>query len=85
VTSVCVVTAAVVMPNVADVAPDATVTLGGTVTVPLALESVTTAPFVPAAAVSVTVPVEGLPPMTALGLAATETSVGAPALGCQPN
>jgi hypothetical protein len=60
--------AVVVTPNVAVVAAPATVTLGGTAADPLSLESATTKPPAGAADVRVTVPVEGVPPMTPAGL-----------------
>ena len=61
-------TALVVMANVALVAPAATVTLAGTAaTAALLLESVTTAPPVGAAVVSVAVPCAALPPTTLVG------------------
>ena len=69
VTGVDAVTALVVTVNVALVLPAATVTLDGTAaTAGLPLESDTTVPPAGAAAVSVTVPVDGLPPTTVPGL-----------------
>src|SRR5919198_1908199 len=62
--------------NVAVVFPAATVTLAGTVATALSLESVTTVPPVGAAAASVTVPVEVLPPTTAVGLSASADTAG---------
>jgi hypothetical protein len=71
------VTAIVVTVNVALVAPAGMVTLEGTVaTVVLLLMRETTAPPVRACPLSVTVPVEGDPPMTLLGLSVTEVRVG---------
>ena len=64
VTMVVVLTADVVMPKVADGFPCATVTLPGTETTLLVLESETFAPLVGAAEVSVTVPVDDAPPTT---------------------
>lgn len=64
VVDVDVLTTDVAMPNVAELAPPPTETLPGTETMPLALESETRAPPLGAATVSVTVPVEGLPPVT---------------------
>jgi hypothetical protein len=52
--------------------PAATVTLVSTVAAPLLLESETNAPPVGAAAVSVTVPWDVLPPTTVVGLRAIE-------------
>src|SRR6267142_2427096 len=78
VTGVEEVTALVLTVNVALVAPAGTVTLDGTVATPLLLESSTCAPPVGAAPLSVTVPVEGDPPVTLVGLSATEESVGDP-------
>ncbi|SRR5260370_16807027 len=66
-------TALVLTVNDALVAPAATVTLDGVpAAVVLLLESVTTAPPDGAAPVSVTVPVEGIPPVTLVGLSETE-------------
>src|SRR5215472_19015332 len=73
------------MPKFADVAPAGTMTLAGTCTAPPALESDTEAPVVPAAKVSVTVPVEGLPPTMGFGLADTDASAGAPDVGFHPS
>ncbi len=58
--------------NVAVVFPSRTVTDTGTVAAALSLLSVTTAPPVGAAAVSVTVPVELFPPITEDGFTLTE-------------
>ena len=78
VTAVEALTALVVMVNVALVAPAATVTLAGTVaTAVLLLDSVTTAPPVGAALVSVAVPCAELPPTTLVGLSAIAESDGA--------
>jgi hypothetical protein len=60
-------TPAVVMLNVAEVAPEGTVTDVGTVALVLLEESVTTAPPVPAWPLRVTVPVEEFPPITDVG------------------
>jgi hypothetical protein len=61
------VTALVLAVNAALVAPAGTVTLAGTLTrVVLLLDSVTTAPPAGAGVPRITVPVEGLPPMTVL-------------------
>jgi len=77
VTGVEAVTELVFTENVALVAPAATVTLDGTVTEPLLLdERFTVAPPVGAAPLRVTVPVEGDPPVTLLGLSVIEFSVG---------
>ncbi len=68
VTGVVELTVVVVTVNVAVVAPAVTVTLAGTVaTAVLLLVSVTTAPPVGAALLNVTVPVEEVPPVTAVG------------------
>ena len=76
VTDVEAVTAVVVTVKVALVAPASTVTLAGTVaTAVLLLERVTTAPPLGAAALRVTVPVEGLPPKTLVGFRVTEERV----------
>lgn len=66
-------TTLVVTVNVAEVLPAATVTLVGTVaTDVLLLARVTTAPPVGAAPVRVTVPVDGLPPVTLVGFSDTD-------------
>ena len=60
--------------NVALVAPPATVTLAGTVAVDvLPLDNDTTAPPAGAGPLSVTVPVEGLPPTTLDGFTVQRT------------
>jgi hypothetical protein len=70
-------TGLVVTANVALVAPPATVTLDGTVAADvLSLDSDTTAPPAGAGPLSVTVPVEEVPPTTVDGLTATEASTG---------
>ena len=69
-------TAPVLIVKVAVVLPAVTVTLAGTVAAELLLERVT-ARFVAAAALSVTVPVEVVPPLTDTGLTVTETSEAA--------
>src|SRR6266550_4739613 len=82
VTGVEAVTAKVVTLNVALVAPAGMITLAGTVaTAVLLLESETRAPPVRADPLSVTLPVEGDPPLTLVGLSVTEVSVG-PGGGC---
>ena len=74
------VTVPAVTVNVAEVDPSGTVMLTGTLAaVPLELESVTTAPPVPAAAVRVTVPVPVCPLTMVLGL--TETLLSAAGSG----
>jgi len=58
-------------------APAVSVTLAGTVAIAvLLLESATVAPPVGTGVVRVTVPVEGVPPVTLAGLRLTEESVG---------
>ncbi len=77
VTGVDVVTALVLTVNVALLAPAATVTLAGTVAVDvLLLERVTVAPPAGAGPLSVTVPVEGDPPVTLVGFSVSKESVG---------
>jgi len=76
------VTAKVATANVALVAPAGTVTLAGTVAAAvLSLERETTAPPVRAGPLSVTLPVEGDPPLTLVGLSVTDVRVG-PGGGC---
>ena len=75
VTAVVLDTATVVTGNVAVILPPGTVTLAGTVaTEGLLLDSVTTTPPLGAGPLSVTVPVEPLPPTTEDGLKDRETS-----------
>src|SRR5579864_5437166 len=73
---VVVVTELVFTVNVAEVEPAATVALLGTVAEGLLLLKLTTEPPEGAAEVSVTVPVELLPPTTLVGLSVTEDTVG---------
>jgi hypothetical protein len=77
VTGVDVVTAVVFTVNVALLAPAAIVTLAGTPAAPLLLESSTCAPPVGAGPLSVTVPVEGDPPVTLVGFSVSEERVRA--------
>jgi hypothetical protein len=77
VAGVAVVTALVVTVNVAELAPAATATLAGTAAADALLERETTAPPLGAAPLSVTVPVEDVPPLTLVGLSATEDSATA--------
>jgi hypothetical protein len=77
VTDVEVATLLVLTVNVALLAPAATVTVAGTVAaavLPLIRE--TTAPPVGAGPLSVTVPVEGDPPVTLVGFSVSEERVG---------
>ena len=72
--------------NVAEVKPAGTVTLAGTLAaVALELESVTTAPPVPAAAVRLTVPVPVWPLAMVLGLTETLLSAAGGGLIVTPN
>jgi hypothetical protein len=71
VTDVDDATAVVFTLNVAVVAPAATVTDAGTVALAFPEPKVTVAPPVPAGPERVTVPVDGLPPMTDVGLRVT--------------
>jgi hypothetical protein len=59
------------------VCPAATVTLAGTVAAALLRDSVTIVPPLGAAAVSLTVPVELVPPVTVLGLRVRAEGAGA--------
>jgi hypothetical protein len=69
-------TVLVVTVNVADVLPAATVTLVGTVAAAvLLLERLTTAPPAGATPLRVTVPVEGVPPVTLVGFSETDDAV----------
>ena len=77
-TGVDVVTAVVFTVNVALLAPAVTVTVDGTVAVDvLPLEREMTAPPVGAGPLSVTVPVEGDPPVTLVGFSVSEERVRA--------
>jgi len=75
VTCLSAVTAVVVTLNVAVVAPDGTMTLGGTVAVGSELTRPTRVPPAGAAALKVTVPVAVPPPWTLVGATLTEVSV----------
>src|SRR5712664_2917296 len=77
VTGVDVATALVVRLKLALVPPAGTVTLEGTVAAGSLLESVTCAPPAGAGPFSVTVPAEGLPPVTLAGLRASEETIKA--------
>ncbi len=78
VTEVDAVTEFVFTVNVVLAAPAGTVTLAGTVAALESLERLTGAPPLGASALSVTVPVEGEPPVTLVGLTVTVYSVGVP-------
>lgn len=69
-------TAVVPTEKVAEVAPDATVTLEATVAAALLLANETTTPSVPAAALRVAVPVADAPPSTTCGDKLTASSLG---------
>src|SRR5947209_20599120 len=76
VTEVVVDTGLVLTVKVALVALPGTVTLAGTLATPgLLLDRLTTAPPLGAGALSVTVPVEELPPVTLVGLRLSDESV----------
>lgn len=77
---VVLLTDVVVTVNVADVEPDGTVTLLGTLADELLLLKLTTLPPDGAAALNVTVPVELFPPTTLVGFNDTEETLG-PLLG----
>jgi hypothetical protein len=66
----------VLVVKVALVCPATTVTFAGTVAAALLLDNATTVPPVGAAAVSVTVPVEFAPPITALGFSVNDEGTG---------
>ena len=77
VTGVEAATAMVVTGKAALMAPAGMVTLAGTVAAAvLLLESETTAPLVRAGPLSMTLPVEGDPPLTLVGFSASEVRVG---------
>ena len=72
------VTGLLVTVKVAVVAPAGTVTFAGTVAAAvLLLDRVTTAPAAGAGPFNVTVPVDGVPPITEVGLSVTELRVAA--------
>jgi hypothetical protein len=78
VTEVVAVTELVLTVKVAVLAPPGMLTLAGTVAATvLLLERVTNAPDDGAAALSVTVPCDGLPPTTLVGLSVNELTTGA--------
>src|SRR3954468_24700730 len=72
---VAAVTDVVVAVNVLLVAPAGTVTLAGSATAAESSDKATTAPPAGAAALSVTVPVDELPPTTAVGLSESPDNV----------
>ena len=69
-----VATAVVVIVKFAEVAPEETLTVAGTVAEASALESVTMAPAPGALPFRVTVPLDGFPPITLAGLTVREES-----------
>ena len=83
--SVAVVTVAVVTVNVAVVAPAATVTVAGSIAAPVLLDSITLAPPAGATLLSVTVPVDEVPPITLVGLSVSEDSDAAGGGGVTAN
>ena len=76
VTGVDVATGLVLRLKLALVPPAGTVTLEGTTAAGSLLESVTCAPPAGVGAFSVTVPVEGLPPVTLVGLTVSDETIG---------
>ena len=76
VTGVEALTALVLTVKFALLAPAATVTLAGTVAADELLERFTATPPLGADPLRVTVPVEGDPPVTLMGLSVTDESVG---------
>jgi hypothetical protein len=76
VTEIDAVTAVVVTVKVAVVVPAGTVTLAGTVAAALLSDNVTTVPAEGAGPLSVTVPVEEVPPVTLDGLRVSEVRAG---------
>src|SRR5260221_12665866 len=79
VTGVELATAIVVTCTVARVSPAATVTLAGTVAAEvLLLDRETTVPAVGAGPLSITVPVDGFPPLTLVGFTVSAVSVTEP-------
>src|SRR5207302_10157274 len=86
VTAVWLETAVVATGNLALLAPAGTVTLAGTVaTDVLLLDSVTTAPPLGTAPLSVTRPVDGTPPLTLVGVSVSEEKVRAAGAGGTPS
>jgi len=75
----------VVTENVAEVDPCGTVTLAGTTAAVLELDSATTTPALPAAAVRFTVPVPDWPLTMVLGLTETLVSAGIGGFTVIPN
>ena len=84
VTEVEAVTVLVFTVNVALAAPAGTVTVAGTVAADILLESETVALPYGAGPLSITVPVEGEPPVTLVGFSVTEDNVGDPGPGPPP-
>ena len=84
VTEVVVATGFVLTVKLALVAPAGTVTLAGTAATPvLLLDKLTTAPPLGAGALSVTVPVDELPPVTLDGLSVSDVKGGLSATSAQ--
>src|SRR5262249_20316796 len=85
VVTVVAVTAEVVTPKVAAVCPAGMTTFGGTLATPLLLERSAVAPPDGAAMFSVTVPVDEPPPVTEVGLSASDDTLSDGAGAASPS